>query len=287
MSYREHLPSRDLAPWIECFWTRDGAGPAAGASHRVLPDGCADVLFDLKAARAPGALVVGPMTTALLVPSREDERYLGVRFRPGGAGAFLRVPLSTLVDRRLELRALWRDAAEVCDRMVEANEGGRALEALERELRARLVRGPALAPRVAGLVELVGGATESVSVATLAERAGITRQHLTRLFQREVGYGPKKLSRILRLRRAVRLLEDRGRDPLSIVALDAGYYDQSHMNADFRELAGGPPLSLVAASAEVPFLQDTRTARRAHSSLDERRRRAIVPGRRGQAREAR
>jgi len=40
-------------------------------------------------------------------------------------------------------------------------------------------------------------------------------------------------------------LGGRGTQTLASVALDAGYYDQAHMNADFRDLAGCPPLSLA------------------------------------------
>jgi hypothetical protein len=64
-----------------------------------------------------------------------------------------------------------------------------------------------------------------------------------RVFEQHVGYGPKKLARILRLRRTLRLIDSRGAANLAAVALDAGYYDQSHMNADFRDLAGCPPLA--------------------------------------------
>jgi AraC-like DNA-binding protein len=34
---------------------------------------------------------------------------------------------------------------------------------------------------------------------------------------------------------------------LSQVALDAGYYDQPHMNAEFREMAGLTPRQFLAA----------------------------------------
>ena len=79
----------------------------------------------------------------------------------------------------------------------------------------------------------------------MAARAGITRQHLRRVFERHVGYGPRSSARILRLRRALRLLDTRGETTLATVALDAGYYDQAHANADFRDLAGRPPLALA------------------------------------------
>src|SRR5437867_13309302 len=104
--YREHRPAPDLAPWIECFWTRAaGPAPSGAETYRVLPDGCADVLLTFGAAQ--GAFVVGPMTRALIVPAQGETRFLGVRFQPGAASAFLPVPLRTLVDQRVALNAVW------------------------------------------------------------------------------------------------------------------------------------------------------------------------------------
>jgi AraC-like DNA-binding protein len=243
--YREHRPAPDLAPWIECFWTRGPERDArtAAQAYRILPDGCADILFDLSG--RVDAFVVGPMTRALVLAPGPRDRFLGVRFHPGAASAFLDVPLSTLVDARVGLDAIWPDAAEACDEIGEAGAAGRAIGAFEGRLRARLRRGDALEPRIQGIVGELAEAGESTSVADLAARAGITRQHLRRLFAQHVGYGPKKLARILRLRRALRLMQTRRGRTLATLALDAGYYDQAHMNADFRDLAGRPPLALV------------------------------------------
>src|SRR5437763_1324948 len=62
--YREYPASAALAPWVVCYWTR-AAFATAGEPliQRVLPDGCADVIFDLQAA----ALAVGTMTTTLVL----------------------------------------------------------------------------------------------------------------------------------------------------------------------------------------------------------------------------
>jgi AraC-like DNA-binding protein len=242
--YREHPPAADLAPWIECFWTRSGPPSSGAPTFRVLPDGCADVLF----AFGPGAegFVVGPMTRAIVVPASGETRMLGVRFHPGAAGAFLPVPLRTLVDQRVALDSIWTGADGTTERLAEATTAGRAVDAFESELRARLQRAAAIpSPRTRALIERLAAQSEGVSVADMAARAGITRQHLRRVFEQHVGYGPKKLARILRLRRALRLLDTRGETTLATVALDAGYYDQAHMNADFRDLAGRPPLALA------------------------------------------
>jgi AraC-like DNA-binding protein len=247
--YREHPPAADLAPWIECFWTR-GAGPApSGAeTYRVLPDGCADVIFAI--GRRADGFVVGPMTRAIVVPASGATRMFGVRFHPGAAGAFLPVPLRTLVDQRVALDSIWTGSAATTQRLAEASAAGCALDAFESELRARLQRAAAIPfPRTRALIERLASQPEGASVADMAARAGITRQHLRRVFETHVGYGPKKLARILRLRRALRLLDTRGGATLAAVALDAGYYDQAHMNADFRDLAGRPPLGLREQAA--------------------------------------
>ena len=245
--YREHRPASDLAPWIECFWTRSaGPAPSGATTFRVLPDGCADVLFALGSGGAE-AFVVGPMTRAIVVPASRETRLLGVRFQPGAAGAFLRAPVRTLLDDRVALDGLWTDAGGVRERIAEASATGRAVDVFEAELRTRLQRAKHVpSPRVRALIDGLAAEPDSASVADMAARAGITRQHLRRLFEEHVGYGPKKLARILRLRRALRLLDGRGTQTLAAVALDAGYYDQAHMNADFRDLAGCPPLQLGA-----------------------------------------
>ena len=73
----------------------------------------------------------------------------------------------------------------------------------------------------------------------MAKRLGVTTRHLRRAFIEGVGVGPKDFARTDRLQRAIRYAEtssDWGR-----IAADTGYYDQSHLIADFRQLLGLTP----------------------------------------------
>ena len=46
MGYAEHAPPPDLAPYVACFWTGASSPvPTCRAVHRVLPDGCVDIIF--------------------------------------------------------------------------------------------------------------------------------------------------------------------------------------------------------------------------------------------------
>ena len=217
VTYREIAPTAALRPWVECFWTR-GLDGAAAAEQRVLPDGCADLVFDLTAGEG---MAVGTMTKPLVLPAIDSE-FLGVRFRPGRAAAFLRLPLAEITDARVPLRDLWNTW-----------DGQLSIPAMESELIRRLR--PGRDARVDAAIERI--VTGAHRIDDIARDVGISRQHLARQFQHHVGVSPKTFARVMRFRR---LLADRG-DDWTARAARHGYYDQSHLIADFRELAGTTP----------------------------------------------
>ena len=87
----------------------------------------------------------------------------------------------------------------------------------------------------------------------------MSERALRRRVRTAVGYGPKRLGRVLRLGRA--LAAARAGDDLGRVAFDAGYADQAHFSGDCRELAGCFRRSALLAESPVApapgrFLQD-------------------------------
>ena len=98
-AYEEHEPAPALRAYVACYWTLLG-DQASG--HRVLPDGCMDLLFDLTAAPGADATLIGTMSAPLLAPAAARARLFGVRFRPGEAFGFVGVPAGEIKDRVLE-----------------------------------------------------------------------------------------------------------------------------------------------------------------------------------------
>ncbi len=84
-------------------------------------------------------------------------------------------------------------------------------------------------------------------VERVADELGITDRHLRRAFKQSVGIGPKNFARTVRLRRAVRMATTTG--DWARIAVDAGYYDQPHLNADFRDLVGLTPRTYLERTA--------------------------------------
>src|SRR5262249_43149191 len=142
-------------------------------------------------------------------------------------------------------------AGELAERLADAAPGERSA-LLSRAVAARLrdARPPdALVARAAGLL------ARGLPVAETSREVALGARHLRRRFHDAVGYGPKTLQRILRLRRFLTLAEATPPPDLARAAFEAGYADQAHLTNDCGDLAGLTPAALLAArrSASRPL----------------------------------
>lgn len=86
-----------------------------------------------------------------------------------------------------------------------------------------------------------------IEIRALSAELGCSNRHLVSRFHEQLGPSPKTVARLLRFQRAVgSLTAARGRR-FAEIAQACGYYDQAHLNRDFRELAGISPSAFVAS----------------------------------------
>jgi AraC-like DNA-binding protein len=229
-----------LEDFVECFWTRDiTPSEATGRTHRVLPDGCVDFIVEIGS--NPYLIAVGTMTRPLLLEGRAPHEFIGVRFKPGRAYTMLGIPAEELTDDRVPLSEIWKDVERLLNEVVGGATVNDRVAALARALEKRLVDAPGPAPEVDGAIRAIVESGGSIEIATLGPAIGVTRQHLARSFARWVGVPPKTFARVVRLQRLLEALRS-ARDPhWNALATWAGYYDQSHLVAEFKELTGVTP----------------------------------------------
>jgi AraC-like DNA-binding protein len=277
MAFRELVPTSCLRPFVDRLWVQTAEGgdggtgamarPGQGAPrlHRILPDGCLDVILRLDGGEVVGGEVVGAMTRAQLVTGSAGE-LAAVRFRPGGAAWLLGRDVAELTDRSVPLDEVGGGLGALGEGVprrgsrtragAAAPAGGgagspalAAVAELERRLVAQLARARAARPdpQIAYAVRRLFAAAPPTT-GQLAEELGVCRQQLRRRVLRAVGLAPKELGRVARLQRAVARLQARRGEPLAQAAAALGYFDQAHMARDFRLIAG---ISAAAARAEV------------------------------------
>lgn len=236
MRYREHAPPAHLAAAVECFWTF-GAEPGQGP-RRVLPDGCEDIVFWAGGDRLAA---VGAMTRAQVYEYAEAQTLVGVRFRPSMARALLGVAASELADGMADLSDLWGARGAALQRRLSGAADGRvALELLAEAL-------PVVEVTEAQRVVLWAAAQAGqVRLEELARHAGLGQRHLRRVFLEQTGLSPKHFCRVARFRAVVTELTGRKAPGWADLALAHGYYDQSHLVNEFRELSGLTPGQFAA-----------------------------------------
>ena len=212
-----------IAEWVDAYWTR----PASDVTERVLPDGCADIVFSLDDGTA---MMVGTMTRPLVLPGGTPS-FFGVRFRPGRAGTLLQLPLDEITDRTVEF-----DDAVLAERVAAARTPSARIAAVDTWLKLHAAEPD---PRIDRAVALLAAGR---SVDEVAHEVNLSRQHLRRRFLRQVGVGPKTFARVTRFQRLVASIRRDANLSWAAAAADSGYFDQSHLIADFRDFAGTTPV---------------------------------------------
>ncbi|WP_157252679.1 helix-turn-helix domain-containing protein [Nonomuraea typhae] len=198
-----------------------------------------------------GLLVLGPRTKASYFALGEMPRCVTVRLRPGLAGPLLGVAMSELVDEVVHLREMWgRPAVTLMNHLAAEADDARLAGRLTAELAGRLARASAADTGRARTIQAAAGMlTATAKVPEIARELGVSERHLRNLFHDGVGLSPKLYARIHRVRGV--LAGDRG-EPWAELAASTGFYDQSHMSADFRSVMGVPPGAFRAGRLPAP-----------------------------------
>jgi AraC-like DNA-binding protein len=242
MAYRE-VPG--FGPHVACGWLRDPE-PAARV-HRVVPDGCVDVVW----VAGQRLAVAGPATGPALSEIPAGAAAAGVRFRVGAAGSALGVPAHELLDASVDLEDVWGAAgARLADRLHDSASPQAALSELTAAI-ARRLPPPELVDTLVRAAA-VNAARPRAAIEDLGREIGLGERQLRRRFADAVGYGPKTLQRILRFQRFLALARAPGapgRPDLAWLAAEAGYADQAHLTRECTRLAGLPPAALLATGA--------------------------------------
>jgi AraC-like DNA-binding protein len=262
----EHVPAAALRPYLRICSGYRQAGTAPGR-HRGLPSPYLTVIFTLDEplviaahpdpAQRPGSfdtLVGGLHTMPALIAHDGAQSGVQLSLSPLGARALLNMPASELASIDVHgSQVLGGLAGQVHDQLRSLDSWPARFALLEGVLLDRL-RDADYRPDISSEVRfawrqlLRSGGTATVS--ELASDTGWSDRYLRSRFRLETGLGPKEAARVIRFDRVRRRLQRRfaAGQPLALadLAVSAGYFDQAHMDRDFRQLAGCAPTTWLA-----------------------------------------
>lgn len=168
-----------------------------------------------------------------------------VNLTPLAAHMFLGLPMHELANRVVTLDDLLpRSARGLTERLEDARSWEARFAVLDAILAERLAQARQPSEDVAWAWRILERSHGTAPIGWICDRLGRSRRHLASRFREQVGLTPKTVARIFRFERAVALLGV-GDVSLADLAFECGYYDQAHLNRDFRDFAGKSPAAFA------------------------------------------
>lgn len=246
-------PPADAAHWIDGGVVARLGADVPVSRFPALPH----AMLTMRVARAPArpamaGTLCGPVSFHTLSTEPAVHRHagditaLGLLVRPAAAACLLGHAGGAVVNQVLDwgLVAGTAEAARLEDEVDGACSDLERLRLLLASLRRVMVaasRGRDAA--YARLCDAVGR-----HGAQAADPLGLGRRQLERRCQAVLGVAPKQFQRLVRFHHALSVGVTDGAARMAQTALEAGFYDQSHLARDARQLAGAPMGRLLSAA---------------------------------------
>jgi AraC-like DNA-binding protein len=253
--YLQHIPAPPLDRFIRILWYARAPQPNH-SRERILPTGQTQVILNLARdylldcpeggpqRRTSGSAVIGARSIYEIVDTSDMADLIGIVFQPGGFPAFASDAADLFSNRSVDLEDVWGSpAGALRDRLRELCDPRARLlcfeQFLTRTFGAPLARRrPAHHAAVDYALQRFNHAPSVVTVRDVARSTGWSERRFSQVFREQVGFSPKVWCRIQRFQHAVKQLHAGVDVPWSSLALDCGFYDQSHFANEFRAFSG-------------------------------------------------
>lgn len=251
-----------LKALIKYFWMMQSEQEVM-IRHKLLPVGNIDIVLNCSAPityrpaqrqeiHAQGFHLTGIRQRYALIEQCGTLDLMGIAFFPMGVYPFLKIPLSELTNRTVDLDLLLKNfTARVQDRVMCARSIVEKLRLLEDELVQIL--DPELLPPKEHLqaFHTFSAQIETVSIQQFCDTHGVHPRTFERLFQKQIGVSPKFFQRVSRFQRALNRMIRTNTPRFTTIAHEHDYYDQAHCIKDFIAFSGCSPSQFLQEALSV------------------------------------
>jgi len=257
INYRMHKPQGVLAEYVRFFWSLEAQVQLMNEPfvHRALPDNCVELIFYYEgklSITAPGGEegntfasgVFGQTQTFRQFRTRKNFNLFGVYLYPYTFKTLFNLPAHHLRNEKVDSETLWGIEGKTLEEQI--------ISAQTNEDRVLLVSGFLLerAQKIENQdrafvrhIKSIVDNNSLLSIPSFAHDCNLSRRQFERKFKDFSGFTPKDFFDVVRFKKVLHDIEQRSKS-LAQIAIDAGYYDQSHLTNEIRKLSGYSPKEL-------------------------------------------
>jgi AraC-like DNA-binding protein len=250
MIYLEHIPAAPLNRCIRSLWYAQ-APTAEHSRERILPTGRVQIILNLardflldcpegsRSTQQSPSLIIGARSVFEIIDTADLADLIGIVFEPGGFPPFVRDCADLFSNRSVDLEGVWgASARSLRESLRELPTPQVRLRSLEQFLLLKFNDRMSRHPIVDFALSRFRRAACISTVHEVARSTGWSERRFSQIFREQVGFSPKVFARIIRFQRAVHQLHTGGDLPWAELALECGFYDQSHFANEFRAFSG-------------------------------------------------
>ncbi len=262
-------PQDALAEYVRFFWSLEARVESLKDPfvHRALPDNCIELIFycqgKLSISSAEGeegntftSGVFGQAQKFRQFKTKSNFHLFGVHLYPHTFRMVFNLPAHHLYNEKVDSETLWGVEGKMLEEKV--------ISANTNEQRVRLVSdfllGKLRVSHDKAFVRHIRSVIDNntlLSIPSFAHDCNLSRRQFERKFRDFSGFSPKDFFDVVRFKKVLYEMEQR-RKSLAQIAVDAGYYDQSHLSNEFKRLSGYSPKEYFVNHTEAV---DPRTTR--------------------------
>ena len=250
MYYQEIIPDNRLKQYVKCYYSYESDSSVA-FEDTVFPSGCMEIIFNLgsghwetAAGTTPPIELWGQITQPLPIRSIGKNTMLGIRFLPHGAARFLKEKADLFNNHVVDYRDVaGKEVSILHQRLLEVKTQQQRIALIE----AFLLKNLNETQKRTGKLAIVDDVMQELrrqdvidNIENIATKYGISARYLQKLFLQYTGLTPKLYSKIHRFQQSLRLVTKK-ESPLTAIAYDCGYFDQSHFIREFKSFTGSTP----------------------------------------------
>ena len=219
--------------------------------ERVYPSGYATMVFHYGSPSKfqkknsskyiePNLVICGQQTNYYDLSLSGKTGMILIVFRPHGVKSFFNFPITELLNENLSLQDLGNnEAVELEDKLFNSLNNKQRVIHLENFFIKRLIYNNEF-ERVEHAIKIIENSKGKIKAQDIAYEVCLGIKQFERTFSKYVGVNPKKFASIVRFQNVLQI-NSKDKRSLSQIAVDNGYYDQSHFIHDFKSLTGLTP----------------------------------------------
>lgn len=253
ISYTTYSPCKLLQKYIRYhYYFEHTEDPSKATYQRVTPDGCIELNFSpgdpirRKDANGNTCIIKGSYITSRFsrhyyVQRTGKVRMYGICFFAWGIRPFIDHDASELADEMVNLSEIFGTKLNALeDQVFNASTVPEMIRLSESFLIDYLYNSKNDDALLRTIAERMAANKGLVNLESLKEDCNISTRRLEQRFNQTVGISPKGFSNLLRFHHALRHIEYGIKNKAGL-AIDHGYYDQSHFIREFKRFSGISP----------------------------------------------